>query len=106
MEQYVVEYIVKGVETVAIGGLFMLGMKEFFRYLDGRSARSDEREKEHQAIQRELQKVVSNHMNHNTDAFNKLSHSVDNSAEASMAVVEVIDNCQMVQDARKNAKKV
>jgi len=105
------ELIFKGVETVAIGGLFMYGMKEFFKYLGGRSTRNDDREKEHQTLLREAQKMSSNHMSHNTDAINKLSHSIDDNTEASRATVNVVasmmesvDNCEAVQEARERKR--
>ena len=105
------ELIFKGVETVAIGGLFLYGMKEFFKYLGGRSTRNDEREKEHQTLLRENQTLQANHMNHNTDAINKLSHCIEDNTEASRATVgavvsmtESVDNCEAVQEARERKR--
>lgn len=106
------DMIAKILETSIVGGLFAYGMKEFFKFLAARSTRADEREKENQALLRESQKILSNHLPHNTDAINKLSHCIEDSTEASRAtvnvvadVVESVDNCEAVQEAREKKSR-
>ena len=98
------EQIIRGVETVGVGGLFLYAMKHFFKYLSTRSTRSDEREKDMIKLQREQQTIISNHLPHMTDAQNKLSHAIDNNTDATRAIVEVVDGCASVQEARNKAK--
>jgi len=97
--------VVKVLETGgALGALVYFG-KLFFNYLSTRSTRADQREQSLIELQREQQKVVSNHLEHMTDTTARLTHAIDNNTDATKAVVEVVDSCEMVQQARKKARE-
>lgn len=78
-------------EGGALGALVYFG-KLFFDYLGTRSNRADQRESDMIELQRENQKIQSNHMNHSTQAINDLTQVVGKNTEASEAVVKVVDS--------------
>jgi len=97
--------IVKIIETSIIGGLFLFGMKEFFGYLKNRNNRADQREADMIDLQRENQKIQSNHMVHSTQAINDLTQVVGKSTKASEALVDIAESCALVQNQKKNRAK-
>jgi len=93
-------------EYVQYGAVGLLGMVIYFQHT--RQLKQDDRQEKQDERSDKLQ---ANHMNHNTDAMNKLSHSIDDNTDASRAVVSVVanvaesvDNCEAVQEARERKR--
>ena len=91
------ELIFKGVETTLIGALFYVVLKEGFKYLGGRSTRNDEREKEMIELQRESQKIISNHLPHMETATDRNTQALD-------SLKDVVSSCALVQESQKIKK--
>ena len=96
-------------EGGALGALVYFG-KLFFNYLGTRSSRADQRESDMIELQRETQKIQSNHMGHSTKAMNDLTQVVgknteasEKSIEASEAIVDVVASCALVQKERRKS---
>ena len=93
-------------QYVQYGAVGLLGL---FMYLqNSRQLKQDERQEKQDERNHKMQ---SNHMNHNTDAINKLSHCIEDNTEASRATVgavvsmtESVDNCEAVQEARERKR--
>jgi len=86
------DYSTLALEGGALGALVYFG-KLFFDYLGTRSNRADQRESDMIELQRETQKMQSNHMNHSTQAINDLTQVVGKNTEASEALVDVVQSC-------------
>lgn len=97
--------IIDGVKQLGALAILMFVLKWLFEFLTERNTRSDEREKELIAVQREMQHLASNHMQHNTEAINRLTDATVANTAASNKIVGTVENCELAQKVRRQNSK-